>query len=141
MERSDGGADAPAPLRILVIDGNASWRETLRALLTRLGHDVEAAADSEQGLASVWQRAPDVALIGVSLPGVLEVVQRVRDVLGRYTSLVAMGSVDDPEQYRLARDLGFDLFLRKPLPLEGLSAWLGEVAAGLTWEVPSGGAG
>lgn len=141
MERSDGGAHAPAPLRILVIEGNAAWREALCALLARLGHDVEAAPDGERGLACVWQRAPDAALVGASLPGVYQVAQRVRAVLGRYTSLAAMSSVDDPEESRLAQEAGFDLVLCKPLTLEGLSAWLGQVAAGLTWEVPAAGAG
>ena len=53
---------------ILVIEDNPDGRESLRLLLSLLGHKVDVAADGIEGVRKALAIRPDVALIDIGLP-------------------------------------------------------------------------
>jgi DNA-binding NtrC family response regulator len=70
---------APAARRILVVDDEPIIRATLAEYLTGEGFLVTACASGEEALAEAEQRAYDVALCDVQLPGIdgIEVLERL----------------------------------------------------------------
>src|SRR5262245_44724316 len=67
QERTDRGT-TPMP-RILLIDDEDVLRRMTRLLLERSGHEVEEAADGEQGLRAFRERPADVVLCDLFMPG------------------------------------------------------------------------
>jgi signal transduction histidine kinase/DNA-binding response OmpR family regulator len=117
----DGATAAVRPLHIVLVEDNADIRDSLRALLELCGHSVEEAEDGRQGIALVRERAPDVALIDIGLPGLdgYEVARQLRG--GPATRLIAMTGYGRPEDRRLALDAGFHAHLVKPVNFDDLS--------------------
>jgi two-component system CheB/CheR fusion protein len=104
------------PRRILLIEDNEDAREALRALLELDGHEVEAAAEGQQGLEIAGTKAVEVALIDIGLPGLdgYEVARRMR-ALARPPILIALTGYGQPEDRRRAEEAGFDAHLVKPI--------------------------
>jgi two-component system NarL family response regulator len=67
------GREAPAggqPLRILLADDHALFRDSLRALLTAAGHEVVgSAADGLEALELARRLRPDLILMDIEMPG------------------------------------------------------------------------
>ena len=55
--------------RVLVVDDDASVRESLEELLRYQGYQVLTAADGTAGLRSAWQDMPDLIVLDVAMPG------------------------------------------------------------------------
>ena len=58
-----------AVARVLVVDDETAIRLTMDALLRRRGYDVATAANGEEALGWLMQRAFDLVLIDLRLPG------------------------------------------------------------------------
>ena len=56
-------------MRILVVDDDAGLRRTVALLLEDEGHDVETAADGDEGLQKAIDGQPDLILTDVRMPG------------------------------------------------------------------------
>ena len=103
--------------RVLVVDDDPEVRIALRVLLESRGHEVADAADADAALVVATERAPDVALIDIGLPGTdgyqLAVRLRalVREAVPRLIAFTGYGTVEDRARARAA---GFDDFLVKP---------------------------
>jgi two-component system nitrogen regulation response regulator NtrX len=71
----------PKP-RILVIDDEASIRDSLRMTLEYDGYEFIGAATGQEGLALVEREAPDLVLLDVKMPGMdgLDVLERLRSM-------------------------------------------------------------
>jgi two-component system, sensor histidine kinase len=82
---------AARPRLILVIEDNEDGRESMRLLLSLLGHRVEVAADGEEGVRKALESRPDVAIVDINLPRLngYEVARRLRQALGRSITLIA----------------------------------------------------
>src|SRR5215467_8582650 len=67
--------------RILIIDDEASIRESLETLLTLEGYTVETAPEGESGLDRVDRASYDLVLLDLALPGRngLEILQLIRE--------------------------------------------------------------
>src|SRR5690349_2533568 len=79
--RSCNGAGL-MPLRCLIVDDNASFREEMRGLLTEQGLDVVGGAGSaSEAFRHIAELRPDVALIDIDLGGEsgLELARRLRE--------------------------------------------------------------
>lgn len=115
--------------RVLLIEDNPDGRESLRMLLSFLGHQVEVAADGEEGVRKALTVLPEVALVDIGLPGMngYEVARRIRAALGRSVVLIAYTAYDSDETEQRVADAGFDAHLIKPIELKELSPWLGEM--------------
>jgi two-component system response regulator MprA len=108
--------------RILVVEDDAKIADLLRRGLAFEGYAVDAAADGEAALAHARDRAPDVVILDLMLPGMngLEVCRRLRagsDV--PILMLTARGAVADRVK---GLDSGADDYLVKPFAFEELLA-------------------
>src|SRR5262249_14589155 len=84
---------------ILLVEDNPDGRESLRLLLSLLGHQVDVAADGIEGVRKALAVHPDVALIDIGLPRLdgYEVARRIRAALGPKVVLLAYTAYDDED--------------------------------------------
>jgi CheY-like chemotaxis protein len=101
-------------------------RQTLRALLEVLGHEVHEAADGETGIAAALEHRPELVFVDIGLPRLdgYEVARQLRQANAgiRLVALTGYGTEDD---MRRAREAGFDAHLLKPATFEQLRAVIG----------------
>src|SRR5579862_6125925 len=109
--------------RILIIDDEASIRESLETLLTLEGYNVETATEGESGLDQIDRATYDLVLLDLALPGKngLEVLHVIRE---RHPDLpvimiTAFGTVDNVVE---AIRSGAQNFVQKPWDNEKLLA-------------------
>lgn len=116
--------------RILLVEDNPDGRESLRMLLSLLGHQVEVAADGIEGVQKALAFRPDVALIDIGLPRLdgYEVARRIREALGPTVVLLAYTAYDSEDAGWHIAAAGFNGHLVKPVELRELTPWLGEDA-------------
>ncbi len=57
----------PASLRVLLVDDRRDATHMLRTLLTRIGHDVQTAADGPSALALALDFRPEVVLLDINM--------------------------------------------------------------------------
>jgi DNA-binding NtrC family response regulator len=108
-------------LRVLVVDDEATIRESLADALSDEGLSVHLAADGRAALAAIARDAPDVVLADVRMPeldglGLLRAV-RARDAA---IDVVLMTAFDDMPTVAAAMREGAADFLTKPLDLHEL---------------------
>lgn len=113
---------------ILLIEDNPDGRESLRMLLSYLGHRVDVAADGVEGVQKALMVHPDVALVDIGLPRLdgYQVARRIRRALGGSVVLIAYTAYDGADTERRVSEAGFDAHLVKPIELSELAPWLGE---------------
>jgi CheY-like chemotaxis protein len=118
-----GAQTAERPRRLLIVEDNVDARQTLRALLEVLGHEVYEAGDGEAGVAAALELRPDVVLVDIGLPLLdgYEVARRLRaaNLTSRLIALTGYGRSEDVQQAAAA---GFDTHLLKPAGLQQLRA-------------------
>ena len=115
--------------RILLVDDNVDFVDSLKILLEALGHEVEVAYDAEEALAVARRSAPDVAFLDIGLPVIngYELARRLRSLSSK-TVLIAMSGWGADQDRRRAREVGFALHLVKPVELETIRSALGALA-------------
>jgi signal transduction histidine kinase/CheY-like chemotaxis protein len=113
--------------RVGIVEDNEDALDTLRTMLELDGHSVWCATDGINGLASLLENRPDVAVVDIGLPGLtgLEVAKRSRasGYAGRMIALSGYGHDNFGEQALAA---GFDAYLVKPIDAEQLRRILAE---------------
>jgi signal transduction histidine kinase len=111
---------------IVVVEDNSDSRRLLVDALERAGHQVEAAADGESGLALLLARRPDAAIVDIGLPGIdgYEVARRARTAHGSELLLIALTGYGQLADRARALDAGFDVHLTKPPVINSLCALL-----------------
>ncbi|MBK1619797.1 hypothetical protein CKO42_15365 [Lamprobacter modestohalophilus] len=118
-----------AALRVLVVDDNASARETLSAMLTSLGLHVESVASGDEALQRLRETTDlhDLMLLDWKMPG-LDGLATARAILARTDStpppaLLMVTAYGREEAMAAAEDLDIRGFLTKPAtPSELLDA-------------------
>ena len=116
------------PLRVLVVDDDASARVGMAKVAAYLGHTPTVADDGEEAL-TIQRRMPsDVVLTDWCMPHMHgdELVRRIRQVDGdeRYTYIVMCTAYGDDEHRLAAMRSGADDFLMKPIDVVQLEARL-----------------
>jgi PAS domain S-box-containing protein len=129
-------AAAPPPQarrqRVLVVDDNPDSTDSLAALITLLGHDVETAADGLEACEVAERVRPDVVLLDLGMPGLdgYGTAERIRATpWGARTLLVAQTGWGREADRRRTAQAGFDYHLTKPIDPAALRRILGEAAA------------
>ena len=105
--------------RILVIDDEASIRESLQTLLEMEGFSIETANDGEEGLRKLERQTYDLVLLDLALPG-RDGIEILRDIHARLPSLpvIILTAKSDPADRFWAFQSGTDAFLNKPIDPE-----------------------
>jgi len=101
---------------ILLIDDDATLRETFGALARRLGHDVTWAGSLEAGRQALGRGRFDVALLDLGLPDGygLDLMPAIKAAPGSPEIIIVTGQ-DDPEGAALAIRSGAWDYIQKPL--------------------------
>ena len=102
---------------ILVVDDEPRIVELARDYLEHAGFDVVTAADGPSGLAAARDKAPDLVVLDLGLPGLdgLDVTRQLRQ--GQSTAalpIVMLTARDDELDKLLGLELGADDYLTKP---------------------------
>ena len=108
--------------RILIVEDEASYRETLGYLLRREGYQVTEAPDGEAGLAAYDRTGADLVLLDLMMPGLTgtEVFRRLRR---RGSVPVIMVTARDAEVDKVVGlELGADDYVTKPFSQRELLA-------------------
>jgi DNA-binding response OmpR family regulator len=115
--------DAPAdamprlhPLRLLLVEDDPTVAQVLTGLLQAQGHRVAHAPHGLAALSEVATQDFDLGLLDLDLPGLdgLALARQLR-AQGFTAPLIAVTARADAEAEPLAREAGFDGFVRKPL--------------------------
>ncbi|MGZ8198149.1 MAG: hybrid sensor histidine kinase/response regulator [Burkholderiales bacterium] len=104
--------------RVLIVDDNADAAETMRILLSSLGHETAVAQSGMEALQRVQEFVPDVVLLDIGFPGIdgYEVARRLRALKQNppFKIVAVTGWGEDADRER-SREAGFDLHLVKPI--------------------------
>lgn len=100
--------------RVLVVDDEATIRDIVRRYLTADGFDVVEAVDGEDALRQCEERAPDLVVLDVMMPGTngLEVLRRLRATSEVYVILLTAKAEEVDKLVGLS--VGADDYLTKP---------------------------
>jgi len=110
---------------ILVVDDDATARDTLEGLLLREGYNLAFASNGPQGLGKAAELTPDVILLDVMMPGMdgFEVCQRLRDdPLLAQVPVIMVTALDDRDSRLRGIETGADDFISKPFDRAELRA-------------------
>jgi len=101
--------------RVYVIDDDSAARDSLRMLLSAVGHNVEAFRDGESFLEGADLSADGCAVIDLGLPGIdgLGVQQAMRRAGARLRIIMISGKADVGRAVQAMRDGAVD-FVEKP---------------------------
>jgi DNA-binding response OmpR family regulator len=108
---------------IVILEDDASLRDTLRLHLTSAGYTVRAAADATEGIRAIMDEVPDLILSDITLPymggfELLEVLQR--DDTTKDVPVILLTGRKDDESYMKGIQLGASSYLTKPVAREEL---------------------
>lgn len=120
-------AGAGRPELVLIVDDEPQIRRALRINLTVRGYDVIEAASGEQAVGLVADRAPDVVLLDLGLPGIdgIEVLARLRAWSDVPVIVLIVLTVRDREADKVAAlDAGADDYVTKPFGMDEVLARL-----------------
>lgn len=110
-------------MRILVVDDDSEILDILTRGLSFEGYEVDTAENGTEAISSFKERAPDLVLLDVMMPGMdgLEVCREMRKV--RSDTPVLMLTAKDAVNDKIAGlDSGADDYIVKPFVLDELSA-------------------
>jgi two-component system, OmpR family, KDP operon response regulator KdpE len=115
--------NAPAPLRILIVDDEPPIRRFLRTSLAAQGYRIDEAADGQSALDFLRRNTVDAIVLDLGLPGMdgFEVIRHLR-TSGSFTPIVVLSSRDDEVGKVKALDLGADDYVTKPFGMDELLA-------------------
>ena len=108
-------------IKILLVDDEKEFVETLSERIRMRDHDSEVALDGEQALKKMDDELPDVVVLDLKMPGMdgMEVLRRIRKAYPKVQviMLTGHGSEKDEEE---AKKLGAFEYLEKPVEIETL---------------------
>ncbi len=114
-------------LSVLLVDDNPDVLESLRYLLTALGHEVRALDAGSKAVDQVLQEPPDLVLLDLGMPDVdgYEVARRLARLPNRDRfKVIAVTGYAADAQGTQDQENDFDAYLIKPLSLDMLSPYL-----------------
>ena len=115
-----------AAVRILVVDDDTDGADSLAALLTQSGHDVQVAYEGNHALRLDVAFAAEAAILDLAMPDMdgFALARALRRQYGASLRLIAFSGQDDVATKRRVEAAGFDDYVRKPASLASLSTAL-----------------
>ncbi|MGH8668445.1 MAG: response regulator [Burkholderiales bacterium] len=118
------GSPAAGPLRrILIVDDNRAWVDSLAVVLRTQGHTVYTAYGGRRAIEIAEDLKPDVVILDIEMPEVsgYEAARQLRRRLSKHRpTLIALTVWSDDMDKALAREAGFDHHLSKPMAFDDL---------------------
>ena len=144
-ENSAAAAPALPPLRILLVEDNATNQQVASRLLAQYGHSVVIAGDGAEALDLLDRERVDLVLMDMQMPVLdgLSATRRLRargDAVARLP-VIAMSANTFPEDVARCREAGMDAHVPKPFDPDQLIATIAAVLAGREAASPPGPAG
>ena len=101
---------------VLVVDDEPTIREVVSRYLERADYDTRVAGDGAAALKAVEERAPDLIVLDLMLPGIdgLEVMRRVRDRGDRAPAIILLTAKGEENDRIVGLRLGADDYVVKP---------------------------
>ena len=119
-----------SPKKILVVDDDHDFLESLQLLLIDDGHDAIPASNGKEALEKYVEFEPDIVLLDIKMPGIngydtfLHIIGHDADARVVFTSAYAISN----EQYQKARSQSLSGVLSKPIELEKLRQMIARYA-------------
>lgn len=107
--------------RILIVEDHADIRRLIRMSLEFESHEIAEAADGETGLACVGQFHPDLVLLDVMMPGILDGLDvcRALKTLQKPPKVVLLTACNRSEDLEAGLQAGAEAYMVKPFsPLQ-----------------------
>jgi len=106
--------------KILIVDDEASFRNSLKGVLKK-EYDVMEAANSQEAIKQVTENHPDVVLLDISMPKVdgLETLEKIRET-DDYTAVIMVTAYDEIKTVVQAINRGAVDYLTKPIDMDEL---------------------
>jgi len=111
--------------QILLVDDDESARGVLEALLKYEGHELALAANAKQALFMIKEKAPDIVLSDIHMPGMtgIEFCKELRkDPVTRDIYVILATGLDTPEVRTQGIAAGADDYIGKPIRSDELNA-------------------
>ena len=110
---------APASLNVLVVDDEATIRDTLRHLLEKEGHQVTLAGSGAEALSLMRQQLPGLVILDLEMPDMdgAETLEQIRKQWGEMPVIVHTGYPEGDLMNRALRGAPFTV-LTKPAPAQ-----------------------
>jgi len=114
------------PLRVLVVEDNATNQKLILLLLERLGYRADCAYHGLEALEAVARATYDLILMDVQMPEMdgLETTRRIRQTLQIQPRIVAMTANAMDSDRQACLDAGMDDYISKPIQVRELRAAL-----------------
>ena len=109
--------EAPASLRMLVVDDDPTSLRLVQALLTREGHQVTTACNGQEALSLALQNPPQMVVTDWMMPGMdgVELCRRLRSIdVGRDLYILIVTGQNEEERIVEAFEAGADDHVPKP---------------------------
>ncbi len=108
--------------RILLVDDEASVRDSVRRGLQALGYDVDVASDGLEGVRQVERWRPDVVLLDLAMPkmGGLTAIEQIRT--WSTVPIIVLSVMGEEADKVRALEAGADDYLTKPFGMQELNA-------------------
>jgi signal transduction histidine kinase len=113
--------------RVLVVDDNQDFANSLASVLQSMGHEVRVEHDGEAGLNAAQAFRPEVAFLDIGMPKLngYDLAGRLRaHPVTAATTLVAVTGWGQATDLQRARDAGFDEHMVKPVEMDRLETLL-----------------
>jgi DNA-binding NtrC family response regulator len=116
---------------LLVIDDDASVRQTMRRILLDAGHSVIEADNGTTGLAQLTQSPIDIVLTDIFMPGTegVETIQQIRRLRPTMKIIAMSGAYSSDAYLSAAAKLGAQAVLKKPFRTAELRDTVNQVLA------------
>ena len=115
------------PMRVLIVDDDASMRALVRKVLEMVGHQVLEAGDGRVGMEMALEFQPQLMIVDWVMPEIsgLELTRALRQTkIGRGIYILVMTGLEDDDRLIEAFENGVDDFMSKPINPRVLAARL-----------------
>jgi DNA-binding response OmpR family regulator len=116
--------------KILVVDDEVNFLKILKLNLEAKGYAVVTALEGEEALKKLMGEKPDVVILDIMLPKLNgdEVCRRIRsDPVFSKTPVIMLTGKDTDVDRIVARVIGADIYITKPVDFEQLSSAINKV--------------
>ena len=120
-ERASAPPPAERPGRILVVDDDVAFRQTLEELLRSAGYSVRSAENAARAFFAVTESVPDLILLDIAMPGLsgVDIIPAIRSA-SRDVKIIMVSGVSDAALAKRALAAGAFDFVTKPVDTQYL---------------------